>query len=179
MSPLTNSRIPIIQTWSRRLGWVLTGILFLLPVLVVVVLVCSWHFGMEIDAGGVDPVNLALMKPLEIVRVVLRTFLEISLYVVPMLYLRQLLNFWAQGDILTRDAARAIRLSGMALFAVSVISGFVLPVVEMAYNAALGLTAEPSFSIDLTSLVAAGIIYVVGLVLEEAARVAEDAELTI
>ena len=179
MPPLTNSRIPLIQTWSRRLGWVMTGILIVLPVLVIVVLACSWRFGLEIEAGGVEPVNLALMQPLEILRVVLRTFLEFALYVVPMLYLRQLLNFWAQGDILTRDAARAIRLSGMALFAVSVVSGFVLPLVEMAYNAALGLSAEPSFSLDLTSLVAAGIIYVVGLVLEEAARVAEDAELTI
>jgi hypothetical protein len=179
MSP-GQSRIPTIRLWSRRLAWVLIFCLLTLPVLVAASLVMSWFAGAELYMWGARAMVLSQMEPSAALFMAVATAIAFLLFSIPLLYLHQMFSTWARGEVLTRKAAGAIKNAGLWIVIASVIVGLILPAVALGFSAWLGLEGLLlDFSIELDAGLVGGVIYVVGIVLDEAARVAEEAELTI
>lgn len=176
----TQSRIPTIRYWSRRLAWMLVFCLCALPVVVAGSLAMSWVNGTELYLWGNKAMVLSQMAPPDALFMALACAIAFGLFAVPLVYLQQLFSIWARGEILTRRAARAIKNVGLAVVIASFSVGLALPAIALA----LGLWLDRAgfrleFSFDLSLALIGGIIYVVGMGLDEAARVAEEAELTI
>ncbi|KQU93989.1 hypothetical protein ASC68_20155 [Devosia sp. Root105] len=175
MARSTTERIGAIRTWSRRFGVGLLLVIIALPVGTLAALLASRLFGGDVYIGPPDPVDLSTVSLGSAVLIGTGALLSVGLYLVPLYFLRQLFGLWAAGQILTRGAASAIRRAGIALLVATAGSSVIGPLTDLMANE-LG---RFSISIDLANLLPAGVIYVVGLVLDEAARVAEDAKLTI
>lgn len=179
MSP-NQSRIPTIRYWSRRLAWLLMLCLFALPALVIGSLALSWLHGMELQIWSGAPRALSSMEPADALFTAGVTSIAILAYLLPLHHLHRLFSLWGRGEILTRSAALAIKNVGMWLAGASVFVGLVLPSMALAYSTWLGRDVTWfDFSIELDIVLVGGAILVVGMVLDEAARVAEEAELTI
>lgn len=175
MAQSTTDRISTIRTWSRHLGTGLLVVIYLLPLGTLVAMLVSRLYGGDIYLGPPDPIDLSTVPLPTAIAIGLGALLSVALYLVPLHFLRQLFRLWAEGEILTRGAATAIRRAGVALLVAALGSSLIGPLTDLITNE-LG---RFSMAIDLANLLPAGVIYVVGLVLDEAARVAEDAELTI
>jgi hypothetical protein len=175
MARSATQRVGAIRTWSRRFGVGLLLVIVALPVGTLAALLASRLFGGDVYIGPPDPVDLSTVPPGSALLIGAGALLSVGLYLVPLYFLRQLFGLWAAGEILTRGAATAIRRAGIALLVATAGSSLIGPLTDLLTNE-LG---RFSISIDLANLLPAGVIYVVGLVLDEAARVAEDAELTI
>lgn len=175
MARSTTERIGAIQTWSRRFGFGLLLVIIALPVGTMAALLASRLFGGDVYVGPPDPVDLSTVSLGSALLIGAGALLSVGLYLVPLYFLRQLFGLWAAGEILTRSAATAIRRAGVALLVATLGSTAIGPLTDLMTNE-LG---RFSIGIDLANLLPAGVIYVVGLVLDEAARVAKDAELTI
>ena len=179
MSP-SQSRIPTIRYWSRRLAWVLVLCLIVLPIVVAGSLIMSRLNGMELYLWSGEAMVLSQMEPLEALFMAVATVIAFVFFLVPLFYLHQLFSTWARGDILTRCAASAIKNAGLWVVIASFVVGLVLPAIALVLSTWLerdGLWL--GFSIEVDSALVGGVIFVVGMVLDEAARVAEEAELTI
>lgn len=175
MAQSTTDRIATIRAWSRRFGVGLLVVIYLLPLGTLTAMLASRLFGGDVYIGPPDPVDLSTVSLGTAMVIGIGALVSVGLYLVPLHFLRQLFGLWAKGEILTRGAATAIRRAGVALLVATVGSSLIGPLTDLATNE-LG---RFSIGIDLATLLPAGVIYVVGLVLDEAARVAEDAELTI
>lgn len=179
MSP-NHSRIPTIRYWSRLLVWALAFCLCALPVIVVGSLVMSWLNGMELYLWGNKAMVLSQMEAPEASFTAVACMIAFGFFCAPLLYLHRLFSIWARGEILTRRAAAAIKNTGLAVVLASFAVGLVLPAIGWT----LSLWMEQAgyrleFSFDVSLALIGGVIYVVGMGLDEAARVAEEAELTI
>jgi hypothetical protein len=175
MARSTSERIGAIRAWSRRFGVGLLVVIVALPVGTLAALLASRLFGGDVYIGPPDPVDLSTVSLGNALVIGAGALASVGLYLVPLYFLRQLFGLWAAGEILTRSAAAAIRRAGVALLVATAGSSLIGPLTDLMTNE-LG---RFSIGIDLANLLPAGVIYVVGLVLDEAARVAEDAELTI
>ena len=179
MSP-SQSRIPTIRYWSRRLAWVLVFCLFGLPIVVTGSLIMSWLNGLELYLWGNKAMVLSQMEPPEALFMAIASSIAFAFFFVPLFYLHQLFSTWARGDILTRCAASAIKNAGLWVVIASFVVGLVLPAIALALSTWLGRDGLwLDFSVEVDSALVGGVIFVVGMVLDEAARVAEEAELTI
>ena len=179
MSP-SQSRIPTIRYWSRRLAWVIVLCLVALPVLVIGSLVMSWLSGMELYLWGTKATVLSQMEPAAALFWAIAAAIAFAFSLVPLFYLHQLFSTWARGEVLTRTAASAIKNAGLWVLVAAVVVGLILPAIGLALNAWLSTDSFwLDFSIEIDTALVGGVIYVVGMVLDEAARVAEEAELTI
>ena len=174
------SRIPTIRYWSRRLAWVLVFCLCALPVVVVGSMVMSWLNGMELYLWGSKAMVLSQMEPPEACFIAVACSIAFGFFCAPLVYLHRLFSIWARGEILTRRAAAAIKNTGLAVVVAWFCVGLALPGLALALSLWLGRAdIRLDFSFDLSLALVGGIIYVVGMGLDEAARVAEEAELTI
>ena len=175
MARSTTDRISTIRTWSRRFGVGLLMVIYALPLGTLAALLASRLFDGDVYVGPPDPVDLSTVSFGTAIVIGIGALVSVGLYLVPLYFLRQLFGLWAKGEILARSAATAIRRAGVALLVATAGSSLIGPLTDLV-TSELG---RFSIGIDLANLLPAGVIYVVGLVLDEAARVAEDAELTI
>ena len=179
MSP-NQSRIPTIRYWSRRLAWVLVFCLCALPVMVVGSLVMSWLSGTELYLWGTKAMVLSQMEPPEAYFTAIACLTAFGFYGAPLVCLHRLFSIWARGEILTRRAAAAIKNTGLAVVVAWFCVGLALPAIGLALSLWLERAAfRLEFSFDVSLALIGGVIYVLGMGLDEAARVAEEAELTI
>jgi hypothetical protein len=169
-------RIAAIQSWSRFFGWGLTLVMVLLPLGMLAALLASRTYGEFVLVGWPQPVDMSLLSGWVALIVACTVMLQVAVYLLPLYFLRRLFGLWAKGEILTQAAAKAIRLTGISLLAAA-LTATLFPFLLSIGLA--GITDGAVVDLDLGGLLAAGVIYVVGLVLREAAGVAEDAELTI
>jgi hypothetical protein len=105
---------------------------------------------------------------------------DLALRLLPLLFLRNLLGFWACGSFLSQASAHMLQLTGITI-ALGAFGGLVIaPVTGLLVNATTGTKTLPmTIGLDLAPLIAGGVIYLVGMVMREAARLAEEAALTI
>lgn len=179
LSP-NQSRIPTIRYWSRRLAWVLVFWLYATPVIVTGALLMSFLNGAELSLASNTAIVLSQMEPIEALFTATAFLIAFGFYCVPLFYLHQLFSCWAQGEVLARRAASAIKHAGMWVVIAALVVGLALPAIALLVTTWLGrkgLWLE--FSPGLDSVLIGGIIYIIGMGLDEAARVAEEAELTI
>lgn len=176
MSVMSRNRTALIRSWSRWFGLGITAVMVMFPFTVAIAMVFSRIAGIHVLVGWSQPLDMSALPAGAALLVAFGVAVQLGLYLLPMFFLRRLFGLWARGDILDRSAAQAIRHTGIALLAAVVVTGLLMPLLSLGMGE---FGYGPAFDLELGNILAAGVIYVVGLVLDEAARVAEDAELTI
>jgi hypothetical protein len=175
--PETTQRISL---WSNRLRVALGVVLVAVPLLTAASLLANRSFGGVLRLGDMPGVDLSTMPAVAALLTSLGALADLMLRLLPLLFLRRLLAFWACGSLLTQASAHALQLTGIAI-ALGALGGIaIVPLTGLLVLAATGTEALPlSIELDLASLIAGGVIYLVGMVMREAARLAEEAALTI
>ncbi len=175
--PETTQRISL---WSNRLRIALGVVLVAMLLLTVASLLGNRLFGGVLRLGNMPAVDLSKMPAAAALLTSLGALADLMLRLFPLLFLRRLLAFWASGNLLTPASAHALQLTGIAI-ALGALGGvMIVPLAGLLVLAATGIEALPlSIELDLASLIAGGVIYLVGMVMREAARLADEAALTI
>lgn len=169
-----------ISLWSGRLRLALGVVLIALPLLVLASLLASRLLGGAVHLSDIAHLDLSTLPAGAALLTSLGALVDLALRLLPLLFLRRLLGFWAHGDLLSQASAHALQLTGIAI-ALGALGGLVIaPLTGLLVNATTGTESIPlSVGLDLAALIAGGVIYLVGMVMREAARLAEEAELTI
>lgn len=108
------------------------------------------------------------------------TFVYVAMFLLPLWYLQRLLGLWSSGLLLTAPAARDMKRTGVTLLVATIIEHVYVPLSDFALNLLQGqIVMEVEFDFQAMGFIAGGILYIAGLVMEEAARLAEEAELVI
>ncbi len=180
MTQAPSSRIRSIKLWSSRFCGILTFVLFALPLAVLASLVASYVWGFEIYAGTHRPVafgNLHIAFAFGLSFLVLA---YVTAFLIPLYFLRKVFAEWASGKFMTVTAAKAVQATGIGIAVVAVMSEVLSVAMEYLLSVALaGYDPEFTLALNISAYVAAAAIFVSGLVLEEAAELAAEAELTI
>lgn len=169
-----------ISLWSNRLRLVLGVILIALPLLAIAALLASRSFGAVVYLSDIVRLDLSTMSAPAALVASFGALVDLALRLLPLLFLRNLLGFWACGSFLSQASAHMLQLTGITI-ALGAFGGLVIaPVTGLLVNATTGTKTVPmTIGLDLAPLIAGGVIYLVGMVMREAARLAEEAALTI
>jgi hypothetical protein len=169
-----------ISLWSNRLRRVLGAVLIALPLLAIAALLASRSFGGVVYLGDIARLDLSTMPAAAALVASFGALVDLALRLLPLLFLRSLLGFWACGSLLSQASAHMLQLTGITI-ALGAFGGLVIaPLTSLLVNATTGTETLPmTVGIDLAPLIAGGVIYLVGMVMREAARIAEEAALTI
>lgn len=169
-----------ISLWSNRLRVALGVVLIALPLLVMAALLASRSFGGTVYVGDIARIDLSTMPAAAALLTSVAALVDLALRLLPILFLRRLLGFWARGNFLSQASAHALQLTGIAIALGALGAIAIAPLTGFLVNAMTGTETLPmSIALDLAALIAGGVIYLVGMVMREAARLAEEAALTI
>jgi hypothetical protein len=169
-----------ISLWSTRFRLALSVVLIALPSLAIASLLVSRSFGGVVHLNDIAHLDLSTVPALAALFISIGAMLDLLLRLLPLLFLRRLLGFWGRGNLLSQASARALELTGIAIALGALSDILIAPLTSLMVYRATGTETLPfSVKIDLAALIAGGVIYLVGMVMREAARVAEEAELTI
>lgn len=169
-----------ISLWSNRLRLALGVVLIAMPLLAGASLLASRSFGGVAHLSDIASLDLSTMSATAALLTSVGALVDLALRLLPLLFLRRLLGFWARGSLLSQASAHALQLTGIAI-ALGAFGGIVIaPLTSLLVNATTGTETLPmSVELDLAGPIAGGVIYLVGMVLREAARLADEAALTI
>lgn len=177
MSPVT-PRIAAIMRLSKWLSIGLAAVLVLLPGLLVVAIVVSRLFGGDVLIGSPQPVDFARLPAPSALLAALIALLDLSMRLLPVFVLQRLFRRWSKGKILEMGTAQLIKLSAVFLL-LSALAGTVFSFVLDYFPILEASGGRMSVTLELDTILLALVIYLVGMALSEAARLAEEAELTI
>lgn len=180
MTQAPSPRIRSIKLWSSRFCGILTFVLFALPLAVLASLVASNVWGFEIYAGTHRPVAFGDLDLPFAFGLSCLVFAYVLAFLIPLYFLRKVFSEWASGKFMTVTAAKAVQATGIGIAAIAAVSEVLSVAMEYLLSVALpGYDPEFTLAINISAYVAAAAIFVSGLVLEEAAELAAEAELTI
>lgn len=177
MLPVT-PRIATIMRLSKWLSYALAVVLVLMPTLVIAAIVASRIYGGEVMVGGPRPVNFAVLPSEAALFSALVITIDLTLRLLPVFFLQRLFWRWSRGTILEAGAAHLIKLAGIVMLISGLAATILSPALGIVSTQNL-YESDLSITFELETVLVAIVIYLVGMALAEAAKVAKEAELTI